>query len=88
MPESDAIRIEMAERSVAKTLRMLGYSRDTMSEIREDSVKRKVTLVGNAGTTADIVLCCLFGATQDRLREDGIRSSYAIRKDDFVTSVA
>ena len=88
MPESDAIRIEMAEREVARTLRTLGYSRDTMSEIRKDSVKRKVKLVGNAGPSADIVLCCLFGATQDRLKEDGIRFSYAIRKDDFVTSVA
>lgn len=90
MTEKDSVRIEMAERTVAKTLRNLGYGRDDMDEIRTDSMSRLTRLTKETmqNNPVEGTVCCLLSATAERLARDGIRLIFAIRKDDISVSVA
>ena len=90
MTEHDAYRIEMAERTVARTLRSLGYGRDEMDEIKTDSMGRLTRLAKETmeNNPVEGTVCCLLSAAAERLARDGIRLNFAVRKDDIRVSVA
>ena len=90
MTENQKLRIEMAERTVADTLRRLGYGRDDMDEIRRDSEGRIAALARETMENSPVegTVCCLLCAAADHLASHGIRLRFAVLRDDISVSVA